>query len=52
MSPKYKFAPRPTVGLGVEYAGSRLEEPDEHIRITDWTEGTKMIAAVLEEYAP
>lgn len=51
MSPKYKFAPRPTVGLGVEYAGSRLEEPDEHIRIADWIEGTKMIAAVLEEYA-
>ena len=51
MSPKYKFAPRPTVGLGVEYAGSQLEEPDEHIRIADWIEGTKMIAAVLEEYA-
>lgn len=51
MSPKYKFAPRPTVGLGVEYAGSRLEEPDEHIRLQDWIEGTKMIAAVLEEYA-
>lgn len=51
MSPKYKFAPRPTVGLGVEYAGAQLEEPDEHIRIADWIEGTKMIAAVLEEYA-
>ncbi|HET8679571.1 MAG TPA: M20/M25/M40 family metallo-hydrolase, partial [bacterium] len=32
MSPKYRFAPRPTVGLGVEYAGSQMEEPDEHIR--------------------
>lgn len=51
MSPKYKFAPRPTVGLGVEYAGSQLEESGEHIRIADWLEGTKMIAAVLEEYA-
>jgi len=51
MSPKYKFAPRPTVGLGVEYAGSQLEEPGEHIRIADWVEGTKMIAVVLEEYA-
>jgi len=51
MSPKYKFAPRPTVGLGVEYAGSQLEEPDEHIRIADWIEGAKMIVAVLEEYA-
>lgn len=51
MSPKYKFAPRPTVGLGVEYAGSRLEEPDEHIRIADWVAGTKMIVAVLDEYA-
>ncbi len=51
MSPKYKFSPRPTVGLGVEYAGAQLEEPDEHIRIADWIEGTMMIAAVLEEYA-
>ncbi|HEU5299238.1 MAG TPA: M20/M25/M40 family metallo-hydrolase [bacterium] len=51
MSPKYKFAPRPTVGVGVEYAGSQLEEPDEHIRIADWIEGTKMIAALMEEYA-
>lgn len=51
MSPKFKFAPRPTVGLGVEYAGSQLEEPEEHIRIADWIEGTKMIVAVLEEYA-
>lgn len=51
MSPKYKFAPRPTVGVGVEYAGSQLEEPDEHIRVADWVEGTKMIAALMEEYA-
>jgi len=50
MSPKYKFAPRPTVGLGVEYAGSQLEEPDEHIRLADWLEGARMIVAVLEEY--
>jgi acetylornithine deacetylase/succinyl-diaminopimelate desuccinylase-like protein len=50
MSPKYKFAPRPTVGLGVEYAGSQLEEPDEHIRVADWLEGARMIVAVLEEY--
>jgi len=51
MSPKYKFAPRPTVGLGVEYAGSQLEEPEEHIRIADWMEGARMIIAVLDEYA-
>lgn len=50
MSPKYKFAPRPTVGLGVEYAGSQLEEPDEHIRVADWVAGARMIVAVLEEY--
>lgn len=50
MSPKYRFAPRPTVGLGVEYAGSQLEEPDEHIRLADWVEGARMIVAVLEEY--
>lgn len=51
MSPKYKFAPRPTVGVGVEYAGSNMEEPDEHIRLADWEEGARMIAALLEEYA-
>jgi acetylornithine deacetylase/succinyl-diaminopimelate desuccinylase-like protein len=51
MSPKYRFAPRPTLGVGVEYAGSRMEEPDEHIRIADWEEGTRMIVALLEEYA-
>ncbi len=51
MSPKFRFAPRPTVGLGVEYAGSNMEEPDEHIRLTDWDEGARMIVAVLEEYA-
>jgi len=51
MSPKYRFAPRPTVGLGVEYAGSQLEEPDEHIRVQDWEEGARMIVAVLDEYA-
>jgi acetylornithine deacetylase/succinyl-diaminopimelate desuccinylase-like protein len=51
MSPKYRFAPRPTLGIGVEYAGSRMEEPDEHIRLADWEEGARMIAATLEEYA-
>lgn len=51
MSPKFRFAPRPTVGLGVEYAGSQLEEPDEHIRLVDWEEGARMIVAVLDEYA-
>jgi acetylornithine deacetylase/succinyl-diaminopimelate desuccinylase-like protein len=52
MSPKYRFAPRPTLGIGVEYAGSRMEEPDEHIRVADWEEGARMIVALLEEYAP
>jgi acetylornithine deacetylase/succinyl-diaminopimelate desuccinylase-like protein len=51
MSPKYRFAPRPTVGVGVEYAGSCMEEPDEHIRLADWEEGARMIVALLEEYA-
>lgn len=51
MSPKFRFSPRPTVGLGVEYAGSRMEEPDEHIRVADWEEGARMIVAVLDEYA-
>lgn len=51
MSPKYVFKPLPTIGLGVEYAGSRMEMPDEHIRIEDFREGVKMIAALLMEHA-
>ncbi len=50
MSPKYVFNPLATIGLGVEYAGSRMEMSDEHIRIEDFRQGIKMIAALLMEY--
>jgi len=49
MSQKYLFRPAPTVGIGVEYWGSRMEMPDEHIRIRDYREGVLQIAATLEE---
>jgi acetylornithine deacetylase/succinyl-diaminopimelate desuccinylase-like protein len=51
MSQKYLFRPAPTVGIGVEYWGSRMEAPDEHIRIADYREGILQIAASLEEIA-
>lgn len=51
MSQKYLFKPAPTVGIGVEYWGSRMEAPDEHIRIADYREGVLQIAATLEEVA-
>lgn len=49
MSQKYLFRPAPTVGIGVEYWGSRMEAPDEHIRIDDYREGALQIAASLRE---
>ena len=49
MSQKYLFQPAPTVGIGVEYWGSRMEAPDEHIRIADYREGVLQIAASLRE---
>jgi acetylornithine deacetylase/succinyl-diaminopimelate desuccinylase-like protein len=49
MSQKYLFRPAPTVGIGVEYWGSRMEAPDEHIRIVDYREGVLQIAASLDE---
>lgn len=51
MSPKYRFAPRPVLGIGVEYASSAMEMPGEHIRLADWEQGARMVAAVLEAYA-
>jgi len=51
MSQKYLFKPAPTVGIGVEYWGSRMEAPDEHIRVADYREGILQIAASLEEVA-
>ena len=51
MSQKYLFKPAPTVGIGVEYWGSRMEAPDEHIRVADYREGILQIVASLEEAA-
>ena len=51
MSQKYLFKPAPTMGIGVEYWGSRMEAPDEHIRIADYRDGVLQIAATLEEIA-
>jgi acetylornithine deacetylase/succinyl-diaminopimelate desuccinylase-like protein len=49
MSQKYLFKPAPTVGIGVEYWGSRMEAPDEHIRVADYREGVLQISATLRE---
>lgn len=49
MSQKYLFKPAPTVGIGVEYWGSRMEAPDEHIRVADYRDGVLQIAASLDE---
>ena len=51
MSQKYLFKPAPTIGIGGEYWGSRMEAPDEHIRIADYRDGILQIAASLEEMA-
>jgi acetylornithine deacetylase/succinyl-diaminopimelate desuccinylase-like protein len=51
MSQKYLFKPAPTIGIGVEYWGSRMEATDEHIRIADYRDGILQIAASLEEMA-
>jgi acetylornithine deacetylase/succinyl-diaminopimelate desuccinylase-like protein len=49
MSQKYLFRPAPTAGIGVEYWGSRMEQPDEHIRLEDYRQGVKQIVATIDE---
>jgi acetylornithine deacetylase/succinyl-diaminopimelate desuccinylase-like protein len=51
MSQKYLFRPAPTAGIGVEYWGSHAEQPDEHIRLDDYRQGVKQVAATLQELA-
>lgn len=51
MSQKYLFKPAPTIGIGVEYWGSRMEQPDEHIRLEDYRLGVKQIVQSLLEIA-
>jgi acetylornithine deacetylase/succinyl-diaminopimelate desuccinylase-like protein len=51
MSQKYLFKPAPTAGIGVEYWGCKMEQPDEHIRLEDYRQGIKQIVASLQEIA-
>jgi acetylornithine deacetylase/succinyl-diaminopimelate desuccinylase-like protein len=35
---------------GAGYTGSRVHAPDEHIRLSDLTEATKVTALLLQEF--
>lgn len=51
--PRYVFAGwsgAPIVALGVGHSGSRIHAPDENIRLEDYREGMKHIAAIIYEY--
>jgi acetylornithine deacetylase/succinyl-diaminopimelate desuccinylase-like protein len=41
----------PSAGAGTGYHDSRVHAPNENIRIADYIQGIKHIAALLEEYA-
>jgi acetylornithine deacetylase/succinyl-diaminopimelate desuccinylase-like protein len=43
-----KWTDMPIVGVGVTHIGSRSHGPDENIRLADYLEGTKHIAAIIE----
>lgn len=52
--PMYSFTDTlglPTALIGVTYPDSRPHAPDEHIRLADFIQGAKHIAAVLERMA-
>jgi acetylornithine deacetylase/succinyl-diaminopimelate desuccinylase-like protein len=40
----------PIVALGVGYTGSRIHAPDENIRLTDYYEAVRHIAAIMLDY--
>jgi acetylornithine deacetylase/succinyl-diaminopimelate desuccinylase-like protein len=40
----------PTVMAGINYVGGRDHAPDEHVRIADYRNGTKHIAAILYRF--
>lgn len=47
---RYLFRPytsMPIVGFAIGYAGMQIETPEEHIRVSDYEEGMKFVAAVL-----
>jgi acetylornithine deacetylase/succinyl-diaminopimelate desuccinylase-like protein len=41
----------PTVMAGINYVGGRDHAPDEHVRIEDYRNGTKHIAAILQRFS-
>ncbi|MCR4402141.1 MAG: M20/M25/M40 family metallo-hydrolase [Firmicutes bacterium] len=52
--PMYQVAAQfgtPAVGVGVANPESRVHGPDENIRVSDFLEGVKFIALVLERFA-
>ena len=40
----------PCVMAGINYVGSRDHAPDEHVRVSDFRNGTKHIAALLRRF--
>jgi acetylornithine deacetylase/succinyl-diaminopimelate desuccinylase-like protein len=52
--PMYHFVNElgmPCVMVGINYVGSRDHAPDEHIRLSDFRNGSKHIAALLHRFA-
>ena len=51
--PRYVFSnwsTAPIVALGVGHSGSRIHAPNENIRLEDYRQGIRHIAAVIQEY--
>lgn len=47
---RYLFRPytsMPIVGFAIGYAGMQIETPEEHIRMSDYKQGIKFVAAIL-----
>jgi acetylornithine deacetylase/succinyl-diaminopimelate desuccinylase-like protein len=49
--PFVKTLALPTTDCGIGYPESRIHAPDENIRLADFLQGAKHIAAVLERFA-
>jgi acetylornithine deacetylase/succinyl-diaminopimelate desuccinylase-like protein len=41
----------PTADIGIGYPDTRIHAPDENIRIEDFRNGTKAVAALLQRFA-
>ena len=53
-SPVYAFAEPldiPVVTAGVGYIGSRTHSPNEHVRLSDFVQGSKHIARIIDGFA-